>query len=216
MSPQVEKQQFENNTGGWVGAVTIDAKGNDVGIAVGPGQRVWLSEAEQRLTAEAPMRPEDNPFVEQSFERIDIETGERKTVRITPLTLVSDARYVPASERFVPAEASDITHQAEAGQAARGEEPVQPTSASDPVADRQTEVLSSPDDGKGDEDSQPETGAADPPSGPAPAGSFTPTEEVGTPGAPSAPAPEAPPAPEEQAPAGPPAPPAPYTPGSTE
>lgn len=206
MAP-VEKQQFQNNTDGWIGVVAIDAKGNDRGIAVGPGERVWLSEPEQRLTAEAPMRPEDNPFVEQTFTRIDVESGDRVSVKVTPLSLVSDARYVPASDRFVPAEAPDAVQVAHAGDAARGDEPEQPTSAADPVADRQTEVLSSPEpeqpEAPADEQTEPETGAASPPGGPAPAGSFTSGEEVGTPDAP-------------EPPPGPPAPPAPYTPGSTE
>lgn len=209
MSP-VDKQQFENNTGGWIGAVTIDAKGNDAAIAVAPGQRVWLSEPEQRLTAEAPQSPQDNPFVEQTFERIDTQSGERVSVKITPLTLVSDARFTPASERFVPAESPDTVQQAHADQAAKADTPEQPTSASDPVADRTTEVMGSGDDTPEAETPAPETGAANPPSGPAPAGGFTPGEEVGTPDAP------APAAETEESPPAPPAPPAPYTPGSTE
>lgn len=56
------KDEFENTTKGHVGVITLDPTGKERGIAVRPGATVWLTEAEQILTANAPRRDEDNPF----------------------------------------------------------------------------------------------------------------------------------------------------------
>lgn len=226
----VEKQQFENQSGGFVGAVQIDATGKSAGVAVAPGGRVWLSHAEQVLTANAPQDPRHNPFLPQVFQQIDLESGERRDVTITPLKPVTDQRYVPASERFVPAEQPEAAHAAEAAAAAREEEPVQVTSASDPVAETEAAVEAAGTDREvpapsaraqaaaeaaaGTETAQAgeETGAAVPPAQDAEKGQYAPGEEVGTPEAPAAaPAEDA----EAETPAGPPTPPAPWTPGSS-
>lgn len=61
--PLIEKQQYRNTAGWVIGVVTLDRKGEEHGIAVEPDGTVWLSEDERRLTARAPKRDEDNPFV---------------------------------------------------------------------------------------------------------------------------------------------------------
>jgi hypothetical protein len=104
MSPLANKQQFHNETGGWLGVVALNAKGEEVGVSVPPDGYVFLSEEEQRLTASAPRDPKDNPFVPQEFETIDPETGRRTTVQLTPLVLSNDDRFTPGVERPIPAD----------------------------------------------------------------------------------------------------------------
>lgn len=56
------KDEFENTTEGHIGVITLDPTGKERGIAVRPKATIWLTEAEQILTANAPRRDEDNPF----------------------------------------------------------------------------------------------------------------------------------------------------------
>lgn len=64
------KDLFRNDSGGWAGAVVLGIGGQHQGIAVEPDGQVWLSEEEQILTANAPQRDEDNPFVNGTFTKI--------------------------------------------------------------------------------------------------------------------------------------------------
>lgn len=129
MSPQIEKQQFKNATQGWIGAVSIGPKGDEGGVAVEPGGTVWLSEAEQILTANAPRHAEDNPFIEQTHIVSDPETGARTETKVTPLVLVNEGRFVPANERPIPSDLAAGASGAVAQDAATGDEPVVPISA---------------------------------------------------------------------------------------
>jgi hypothetical protein len=70
------KAEFLNQTQGYVGAVQIKRTGEEVGIAVAPGGRVWLSVDEQIATANAPQHPDDNPFIARPFTDYDPKTGE--------------------------------------------------------------------------------------------------------------------------------------------
>lgn len=101
-APGLERQQFRNDDAGWVGVVKVNGRGEAVGDSVAPGATVWLSEAEKVLTAEAPQRPEDNPFLPQKRSRLNNETGQMEDVEVTPLVPVSEPRFVPGTERFVP------------------------------------------------------------------------------------------------------------------
>lgn len=127
MAPQIEKQQFQNNTDGWVGAVVIGPKGDERGIAVAPGGTVWLSEPEQALTANAPRRAEDNPFIEQTIMRTDPTTGATTEEKVTPLTAISEGRFVPSSIRYIPGNTGGAGDTAAAQAAATAEEPTTPT-----------------------------------------------------------------------------------------
>jgi hypothetical protein len=140
----IEKQQFRNNTGGWIGAVQIGVKGDEQGVAVEPGGTVWLSEAEQILTANAPRRPEDNPFVAQEHVVTDQTTGARDTITVVPLEPINEGRYVPANERYVPADAGFGATQA----AATGDEPVVLLSDAPTATSREAEVLAQGDDAR--------------------------------------------------------------------
>lgn len=212
MAPgQVEKQQFKNNINGYVGAVVIGPKGDDRGVAVAPGATVWLSEQEQVLTANAPRNAKDNPFVEQVFQFTDPVTGEAQELRVTPLTPISEARFVPADMRFVPGvdeRTGDVVAVPDAQ--APGEVDVSaPAALEPPPVPRAARVaVAAAQNGAGrpddpatetfneetgdfiapDEQAQAvdpaigeETGAATPPSGPPTPGAYTASEEVGTP-----------------------------------
>lgn len=105
---QVEKRLYKNNTAGYLGVVQLDHKGEQQGVNVDPLGTIWLSDAEAILTARAPKRAEDNPFVAQTFIFIDSETQQRQEGQMTPLVLAGDgSRYVPANDRFVPAHIDD-------------------------------------------------------------------------------------------------------------
>lgn len=214
----IQKQQFRNNLDGYVGAVVIGPRGDDRGVAVEPGGSVWLSEEEQVLTANAPRRPEDNPFVEQTFIVTDQATGELREHKVTPLTPADEGRFVPAELRFVPGTGAPATSVAQAQLDATGDKPVVSTTAEIGAVQRHEEVKSMGEDAR---PNQPpaipraaaqaaaaataaeasseetaaavdpavgeETGAAAQPSGEPTPGSFTASEEVGTPDAPQPP-----------------------------
>jgi hypothetical protein len=61
------RTEFKNVSGGVQGAVIVDETGKPKGIPVSDGDSVWLTEAEEILTANAPRRAEDNPFTNGAF-----------------------------------------------------------------------------------------------------------------------------------------------------
>lgn len=114
-APNIRKEQFENRDRGWIGVCIIDGKGDVQGKSVGPGERVWLSEAEKIVTAEAPRDPKDNPFVPQvRIREADDGMGgvRREEYELTPLVRVTDARFVPGSDRYVPPPLGDSSAEA--------------------------------------------------------------------------------------------------------
>lgn len=103
VTEKIEKRLYRNNTAGWMGVVTLDHLGQELGVSVPPGQTIWLSKAEAILTARAPQRPEDNPFEEREFRAINMETGRPVIQKIRPITLVSEAsQSMYGSNRYVP------------------------------------------------------------------------------------------------------------------
>ncbi|GAC1522472.1 MAG: hypothetical protein NVS3B1_07900 [Marmoricola sp.] len=99
------KFKFTNVTPGWVGAVVRDDDGKPHGIPVAPGESVWLTEQEQRLTAEAPVRAEDNPFIKAWEKAVDFNTDGEPTRWETvggQLALAEDAPRPIMSERAMP------------------------------------------------------------------------------------------------------------------
>lgn len=93
-----DKTEFVNNTDGYIGVVTYAPNGDEKPIAVEPGGTVWLSDAEQELTAKAPRKAEDNPFIQQRVPVLDPETGETVSyVNVTPLTENDEDRPTPAA-----------------------------------------------------------------------------------------------------------------------
>jgi hypothetical protein len=97
-----KKSEFLNQTQGYVGAVRISRNGDEQGIAVAPGGRVWLSVDEQIATANAPEDPKDNPFIAAPFVDYDPKTGEMVAEGVRePLKLITVEREI-ATLRPVP------------------------------------------------------------------------------------------------------------------
>jgi hypothetical protein len=60
---EVDKQEFQNDSPGWLGATVITGRNQDPkAIPVEPGGRIFLSREEQLLTSRAHQRDEDSPF----------------------------------------------------------------------------------------------------------------------------------------------------------
>lgn len=175
-TPTIQKQQFRNESGGWIGVVVINAKGEDRGISVEAGSTVWLSEQEQILTANAPRRAEDNPFLAQTFQRVNPQTSEIEDYQVTPLVPISENRYVPAGDRPIPGVVDSATATTVAAADARAEEPVQ-SRVEDPLSARVAEV-----DALG-EQATPGEVPPPPPRAAAAAAAATPVEEPATPAA---------------------------------
>lgn len=117
--PQVAKREYRNNTSGWIGVVILDHNGQEQGVNIEPGGTRWLSDAEAILTARAPQRPEDNPFLEREYQVTDTN-GTRRMVKMRPLELVSDrTKDMYASDRFVPGITDDAEARAMTERAAR-------------------------------------------------------------------------------------------------
>lgn len=62
MATAIAKDQYRNASDHLIGVTTVTERGEKGGIPVHPGERVWLSQEERVLTANAPSRSEDNPF----------------------------------------------------------------------------------------------------------------------------------------------------------
>src|SRR2546423_1892023 len=70
------KTEFLNTTDGHLGVVLFNHKNERDAIALAPGDTVWLSEEEQRMTANAPRDPQNNPFLIRPFVKHDNMSGE--------------------------------------------------------------------------------------------------------------------------------------------
>lgn len=84
--PTITKDQFRNDSGGVAGAIVLDGTGQK-SIAVLPGDTVWLTEDEQALTANAPRREEDNPFINGTFSLIAEGKNIKHARPLRPVTI---------------------------------------------------------------------------------------------------------------------------------
>jgi hypothetical protein len=103
------RRKFTNPTPVYVGAVIYDEDGKRKGVPVAPGESIWLSEREERATAEAPAHPKDNPFVAEWEEPISTTEGGEILESVTRqgmLVLSDEAPRPIASERFIPGRAT--------------------------------------------------------------------------------------------------------------
>lgn len=91
---------YVNQTEGHIGVTKIDARGNEKGIALEPGQRIHLTAEEVAITDAASVNPEMSPFKPQPYIKYDTITGEEleKGTR-APLVPVE-----PAQGTFQPGE----------------------------------------------------------------------------------------------------------------
>lgn len=96
-APAGLKDEFRNETKGFVGVITIDPQGNQKGVAVRPGNSIWLSEAEQILTANAPRLDKDNPFTNGQLSLLT-KAGDVKNRRPIGDAAPSSAGQAPAEE----------------------------------------------------------------------------------------------------------------------
>lgn len=104
-----EQRKFINPTPGFVGANVFDPEGKPTAIAVEPGGEVWLTAAEERMTAEAPRLAQHNPFIMEWEEAVEwTSDGEvsRTVTRQGVLVLSEEAPRPVASDRFIPGRAS--------------------------------------------------------------------------------------------------------------
>jgi len=86
------KSKFKNTSGGVAGAVQLDHQNEAKGVAVYPGESVWLTEREQVLTANAPRNEEDNPFTNGTF------TLEVKAEDVAHSRPIGDTQVDPAEQ----------------------------------------------------------------------------------------------------------------------
>lgn len=159
------KDKFRNDSPGQVG-VTVIENGKERGIALRPGDIIWLSEEEQELTANAPRKDENNPFIGGNPNggpalRLLIKAGEMGNRRPLGGTQKPEAENGAAPEPEQPETAQVVSEQEQRERQAKAKA----------AADRQAQSE--------------ETGAAKQPAGKAPQGQRAPQEEVGTPEAPA-------------------------------
>ncbi len=161
---QGEQRKFINPTPGWVGANVFGPDGKPTAVAVEPGGEVWLTEAEERMTAEAPRNPADNPFTKQWDEPVgfDSTTGEvtDSITREGTLVLADEPARPIASSRFTVPRAEEQAPEAQP-------EPEQP------AAEPETEIPA--------QDEETIKGAPEIPEQPPVEGQPSPDEVVGTP-----------------------------------
>ena len=99
------QRKFRNPTPGWVGANVVGPDGTLTSVPVEPGGEVWMTEMEERMTAEAPRRPEDNPFVKEWDAPVEFDSFGQPTAfekRRGVLVLCEDPPRPIASDRYVP------------------------------------------------------------------------------------------------------------------
>lgn len=160
---EAEKRKFINPTPGWVGCTIINEEGKREGFPVEPnGGFVWLSEQEERLTAEATRLPQDNPFV-KTWERVVGHDAAGDPITETEhgtLVLADDSARPTASSRFTPSQAARDAQ-------AAAEEPVPPPRPRE--------------DGQEAEEGEQHGADVPEPTGPPPEGKPAPGEIVATP-----------------------------------
>lgn len=98
MAPII-RDEFVNESGGWIGVVTINARGDRTGVAVPPGESIWLSEEEQVETANAPRADADNPLVNG---QLVLRTKAEEVKNRRPLRPSDEAPVTPATPADQP------------------------------------------------------------------------------------------------------------------
>lgn len=106
------RQEFRNNTKGYIGVVQYAPNGDEKSLAVAPDETVWLNEAEVELTTRAPRKAADSPFGEQRVPILDPDTGETiDHETVIPLTLNSEQRQNPIADQGLRPEAQRAMEQ---------------------------------------------------------------------------------------------------------
>lgn len=92
------RREYRNTTRGFVGVVKMGRNGEEKGMPVGPGERVFLSDDEVQLTKDAQKDPSTSPFSEQPFETRDPETNRKVVQQRALLVPVDEAGPEPEPE----------------------------------------------------------------------------------------------------------------------
>lgn len=149
MQDEALARKFHNPTDGWVGANKYGPDGKPTAVAVPPHGDVWLTEAEERMTAEAPRTAEDNPFVKKYKHKVgENPDGSEVFEERTGTLVLSDEEPRPiSSTRFTPAQAERVAA-SEAEQPAPAAAAVAdpPAPPSEPTAPANTEHGTPPAD----------------------------------------------------------------------
>jgi hypothetical protein len=135
---QGEQRKFVNPTRGFVGANVFAPDGKPTSIAVEPGGEIWLTEAEERMTAEAPRLASDNPFIKQWDEVIELGADglpSQTVARVGTLVLAEEPPRPTASSRFIPAR--QVTEPEEITAADKSETPGEPPAPPAPEPERE-------------------------------------------------------------------------------
>jgi hypothetical protein len=148
-----EQRKFINPTPGFVGANIFAADGKPTAIPVEPGGEVWLTPAEERMTAEAPRSAADNPFIKEWQEPVEFDpaTGEvlHSVTRQGTLVLADDPPRPIASDRFIPPRGSpeDLRATREAMEGLSRDRPGNElTAAEDPAPEPAPETVTGTDE----------------------------------------------------------------------
>lgn len=171
------KAQFQNRSDGHIGVVVLNKKHEQEGSSVGPNDRIWLSTAEQEMTASAPRDAANNPFVGLGPD------GGPALVQVTEL------REFPGTDRPIgatPTVEGDPAHvgQGVVGPGASDEAEGQKWAEADIEAEVKAEKAEKRDKARAArarraQRQSEETGAAAEPAGDPPEGEFGVGEEVG-------------------------------------
>jgi len=109
-------RKFINRSAGYIGANIFGPDGRPTAIPVEPGGEVWLTEAEERMTAEAPNDPANNPFLREWEEPVEWSSdGEiiRTETRTGVLQLdAAEPRPIGSSRYTVPRAADEDEEEA--------------------------------------------------------------------------------------------------------
>lgn len=116
-SYNTDREQFVNTSDGVIGVNVFSAKGDPDAIALQPGETVYLTEAEQRMTAEAPKLPEDNPLTNGKLKPL-AEQRPLRPVEDEEATLAAKAA-LEAEEAAKAQEAAEIEAKAREAEIAK-------------------------------------------------------------------------------------------------
>lgn len=165
------KNEYRNDSPGVCGVTTIE-NGKTKGIAVKPGDSIWLSEEERIATANAPKRDGDNPFTNGTLTLVTPAAEIKNRRDIGPDELEGEK---PEPQSEVQPSPEEVQQEAKAQQTEADRE-AKAEAARRAQAAKQAENPGKPLD---------ETGAAVQPKGLPHQGRSAPQEEVATPEAPA-------------------------------
>lgn len=145
------KDEFKNESGGKLGVVLINpTDGKSYATHVEPDDTVWMSQDEQILTANAPKKPENNPFVNGSLvlKTEAKEVGNRRPIGrpgVPSEESVSETPPAPPEPPLAtPEQEAEKAAQEAANEAKVADQPTPPEEETADVAPAPTETAAAP------------------------------------------------------------------------